>query len=243
MLLRPVAAPPASDVDTALVGLSRAQLRRLLVQARPAAPGPLRGLPSCADCCAAPCACSAADEGLQAVACAVQLRRPGPRRACTLEHRLKKQFGADRWRATPSAARPAFLCDVLLEWLAQGLHWTARLKIAGASATTSARGPSHSCCPVLTCCGAAQLKAASAAGAGADLDTVTEELFRQLSAGQTVNLARLLPSPQPAPGAGAPRALPFQVLSVLPPCAGSLCSNTAIGPMHVLPLGPTQYAA
>ena len=48
------------------------------------------------------------------------------------------------------------------------------------------------------------MKAASAAGAGADLDTVTEELFRQLSAGQTVNLARLLPSPQPAPGAGAP---------------------------------------
>ena len=122
---------------------------------------------------------------------------------------LEKQFGADRWRATPSSARPAFLCDVLLEWLAQGSHLTARLRIAGASATTPARGPSHSCCPVLTCCGAAQLKAASAAGAGADLDTVTEELFRQLSAGQTVNLARLLPSPQPAPGAGAPRALPF----------------------------------
>ena len=34
-LLRPVAAPPAGDPDTALVGLSRAQLRRLLVQARP----------------------------------------------------------------------------------------------------------------------------------------------------------------------------------------------------------------
>ncbi len=38
----------------------------------------------------------------------------------------------------------------------------------------------------------AQVSAASASGCPADLDTISEELFRQLSSGQTVNLAAIL---------------------------------------------------
>jgi hypothetical protein len=37
-----------------------------------------------------------------------------------------------------------------------------------------------------------QVSAASASGCPADLDTISEELFRQLSSGQTVNLASIL---------------------------------------------------
>lgn len=37
-----------------------------------------------------------------------------------------------------------------------------------------------------------QVSAASASGCPADLDTISEELFRQLSSGQTVNLAAVL---------------------------------------------------
>ncbi|KAK9842292.1 hypothetical protein WJX81_004955 [Elliptochloris bilobata] len=73
-----------------------------------------------------------------------------------------------------------------------------------------------------------QLKAASVAGAGADLDTVTEELFRQLSAGQTVNLARLLPSPQPPPAAaGAALA-----------AAAALAPALSARPLQRAPLAP-----
>lgn len=37
-----------------------------------------------------------------------------------------------------------------------------------------------------------QVSAASASGCPADLDTISEELFRQLSSGQTVNLSSIL---------------------------------------------------
>jgi hypothetical protein len=37
-----------------------------------------------------------------------------------------------------------------------------------------------------------QVSAASASGCSADLDTISEELFQQLSSGQTVNLSSLL---------------------------------------------------
>jgi len=69
--------------------------------------------------------------------------------------------------------------------------------------------------------GRAQVKAASAAGAGADLDAVTEELFRQLRAGQAVDLGRLLPSPRPPPGAGPPAAaLPGSLTLARVSCPG-----------------------
>ena len=60
------------------------------------------------------------------------------------------------------------------------------------------------------CC-AAQVSAASASGRPADLDTISEELFRQLSAGQTVNLSSILGAASEGRAAQAPaasRALP-----------------------------------
>ena len=47
-------------------------------------------------------------------------------------------------------------------------------------------------CLTWVACACGQVSAASASGRPADLDTISEELFRQLSAGQTVNLSAVL---------------------------------------------------
>ena len=49
-----------------------------------------------------------------------------------------------------------------------------------------------------------QVSTASAGGCPADLDTISEELFRQLSSGQTVNVAGLLKSAAHNSAAGGP---------------------------------------
>lgn len=65
--------------------------------------------------------------------------------------------------------------------------------------------PTHSCCvtahPAHCCCVAAQVSEASASGA--DLDTLSEELFKQLSTGQTVNLGSLFNPAKHAPASAA----------------------------------------
>ncbi len=47
-----------------------------------------------------------------------------------------------------------------------------------------------------------QVSTASAGGCPADLDTISEELFKQLSSGQTVNVAGLLKSAARSSAAG-----------------------------------------
>ena len=47
-----------------------------------------------------------------------------------------------------------------------------------------------------------QVSTASAGGCPADLDTISEELFKQLSSGQTVNVAGLLKSAAHSSNAG-----------------------------------------
>lgn len=57
-------------------------------------------------------------------------------------------------------------------------HWKLGVQVLSIS------NPSYQTCM--------QVSAASASGCPADLDTISEELFRQLSSGQTVNLAAVL---------------------------------------------------
>lgn len=56
------------------------------------------------------------------------------------------------------------------------------------------KGSCRSCAVALRSCWRAQVSTASAGGCPADLDTISEELFKQLSSGQTVNVAGLLKS-------------------------------------------------
>ena len=58
-----------------------------------------------------------------------------------------------------------------------------------------------------------QVSTASAGGCPADLDTISEELFKQLSSGQTVNVAGLLKSAARSSAAGVIHELLLTLLA------------------------------